>query len=245
MKITQLIALSAVAAGALFAVEGLSVSESIGFESEHLYRGLAVANETVTASVDASYKLYNGSLYASVAAAMPANNSWSNEVDTTIGYKLPVYGKYTADVGATYYWFTEDSATMSRSREVFAGVTYAGLYVNPAVYAYYDFDLQAWTVDVSGSYSVDLAKYGVAKTSLDLGAHMGFFNGANMTEFTNKADNGQNGYAFYGASADVVYHFSDSASASVGASFAGNNDNNQTYRETGALIWGVKLSAGF
>jgi hypothetical protein len=240
MKSMKIIALSAMFAGALFAVEGLSVSESVGFESEYLYRGLSVADSTLVATVDASYKLYNGSLYASVLAAVPNEAVYfDKEVKSTVGYKLPVYGKFTADVGASYDWFTNGSyLNRDYSREIYAGVTYAGLYVNPAIYAKYDFDLKAWTVDVSGSYSWDLAKYGVANTSVDVGAHYAYIS-------ADDADNAGNSdsYAYYGANADVVYHFSKTASASVGARYASNNEDTEVGDNN--VFWGFKLSAGF
>jgi uncharacterized protein (TIGR02001 family) len=241
-----IIALSAVFAASLFAVEGLAGKVTMGLESDYVFRGKKLADASVQSSVEASYKLGTGSLYAGVWANDPSKTDYT-EVDLYVGYKLPVFEKYTADVGMTYYWYTE-STSIDRTREIYAGVTYNGLWVNPAVYAFYDFDLEQFTVEASGKYSWDLSKWGLANTSLDVGAKVGAVNTQDV-DAGYSAGEAQNSYVYYAVNADVVYALSKTASASVGIRYAANNDDVTTgsaaAQRDDNFFWGFKFAAGF
>jgi uncharacterized protein (TIGR02001 family) len=264
-NVLKIIALSGLIVSASFAatpaaatswMDDLSVKGSIGFESEYLYRGQALAMDTIVTSVEGAYKLYNGSLYAGVLNHDSVGNSAFSESDFYVGYKLPVYEKFSADVGYTYYWYQQNAnevaiahgVTPDRRNEIYAGVVYNGLWVNPAAYIYYDFNTEAVTGEVSGKYSLDLAKYGVAKTALDLGAFIGATSVDDVTG--GQATKNSAGYAYYGATADVVYSFTKSAAASVGIRYGGRCNNGGSdvsvlYPETNSFYWGAKFTAGF
>jgi hypothetical protein len=189
----KLLILACLSASVLFAdqavskswADNLSVNGSIGYESEYVYRGWNIAHSDMVTSIEAAYKLYNGSLYAGAVNNRILGSSnfitelyGDNETNLYVGYKMPLYDKFNIDAGFTYYWYNVATGGWSSPwidfcREVYTGVTYDGLWIAPAAYVYYDFDREAWTGELSGKYSVCLAKYGIANTALDLGAYCG------------------------------------------------------------------------
>ena len=223
-KTLSIIALSVLLVGAVFAAEdkkssswtdGLTVDGYWGFESEYVFRGHNIAHNVIQWNAQASYKLYNGTAYMGVLGYNGQQNVYT-ENDFYFGYKLPmdVYGhKFTADVGYTFYWYPNSSAapTLDQSNEVYFGAIYNGLYINPSAYIYYDFNLEQITVEFSGKYSWDLAKYGVANTSLDVGGFIGFLN-AEDSNGNQVAGTPNNGYSYWGATADVSYKLNKNAS---------------------------------
>jgi len=250
-----IVALSALFVGALFAADtmksswtdGLSVQSSVGFESEYVFRGRNIAHNVAVWTLDGSYKLYKGTLYSGVKSLNGQNTTYT-ENDFYVGYKLPVYEKFSADFGGTYYWYTNGAPAIDRTFELYAGLIYSGLYVNPAVYVYYDFALERWVGELSGKYSWDLAKYGCANTSFDVGAFLGVLSSRD-TNSDQVAGNAKNSYMYYGASADLVYSFNKTASASVGIRYVGNDDDAATggalFDRENSFFWGTKFSAGF
>ena len=257
-NVLKIIALSGLCASAAFAATtsptswfnsaDLSVKGSVGFESEYLYRGRALAMDTLVTSVEGAYKLYNGSLYAGFLNHDSVKSSFS-ESDFYVGYKMPVYEKFSADVGYTYYWYQQPTgATPDRRNEIYAGVVYNGFWVNPAAYIYYDFNTDAITGELSGKYSLDLAKYGWANTAVDVGAYLG---GTSIDDVTGgQGTKSSAGWTYYGVTGDLVYSFNKNASASVGVRYGGNNNNGGAvigalYPEKNSLYWGTKFSAGF
>lgn len=270
-KTLRMIALSGLFAGALLAADkatakswtdDLALKTTVGFESEYVYRGKELGLHSVQLSVEGAYKLYNGSLYAGVWSTNPvgANSSGANyltpyekEANFYVGYKMPVYEKFTADVGATYYWYLDNNqgTFFNNRREIYAGLIYNGLFVNPAAYVFYDFDAKAITGELSGKYSYDLAKFGMANTAVDVGAYVGGVSASDAAAGYTGAGKVHNGYMYWGTTADVVYSITKNASASVGIRYAGNNDGqnifvNGDFRNSADnLWWGTKLTAGF
>lgn len=256
-KILSIVALSVMFVGAAFAdsktaaswTDSLSLNSSVGFESEYVFRGRNIAHNVAIWHLEGSYKLYNGSLYAGVTGFNGQQYTYT-ENDLYIGYKMPLQKNFSADFGATYYWYTNQTTapTIDRTYELYAGLMYNGYVVNPAIYVYYDFALERWTAELSGKYSWDLAKYGWAKTSLDVGAFLGT-SAAKDADSDQVAGKTKNSYNYAGVTADVVYAFNKNASASVGIRFIANDDNNpstnaMTAREEN-FGWGAKFSAGF
>jgi hypothetical protein len=107
-----------------------------------------------------------------------AGPSQSDEIDVWGGvhYDLPALSdslKFSADVGDIYYWYPESGGVtpsinrfgshFSYSDEIYAGLTWqtpaiGGSSFNPAVYYYHDLILNADTVEVSVSTTIDLSR---------------------------------------------------------------------------------------
>lgn len=257
-KILSIVALSVMLVGAAFAdsksktsnwTDSLSMHSSVGFESEYVFRGRNLAHNVTVWTLEGSYKLYNGSLYAGATGFNGQQHNYT-ETDFYVGYKMPLHEKFSADFGFTYYWFSNQdlSPSIDRTYEIYAGLMYNGWVVNPAVYVYYDFALERWTGELSGKYSWDLAKYGWARTSLDVGAFVGTVS-ADDADSDQVAGDTSNGYNYAGVTADLVYAFNKNASASVGIRYIRNDDDAQTggelFDREESFGWGAKFSAGF
>lgn len=260
-KTLTIVALSALFVGALFAdgatnkspmawMDNLSLKSSVGFESEYVYRGKNLAHNVTIWTLQGSYKLYKGNLYAGTIGYNGTSATYT-EQDIYVGYKMPIDEKFSLDVGYTYYWYPNQSLapTIDRTNEVYAGVMYNGLYVNPAAYIYYDIDLEQIIVELSGKYSWDLAKYGWANTSFDVGGYVGWLN-SDDTNGSQVDAGASNGYTYWGVTADLVYALTKNASVSAGLRYVGNDDEADKVT-TGIAArednfgWGFKFSAGF
>lgn len=188
-------------------LEDLSVSSTFAFESEYSFRGVKVGGAALQPSVD--FALYD--FYAGVWNNTALREGDLNEVDFYGGYTLSLTDLLVLDVGAIYYWFPNVSD--SRSREVYIGAAY-DVMLSPAVYVFYDFDLETLTVEASVGHSIPLADYGIERTSLDLLAYAGYA--------TPRSDPD---WLYYGGSADIVHALNDNLSFSVGVRYAGNDEN--------------------
>ncbi|MGF1485075.1 MAG: hypothetical protein ACFBZ8_12005 [Opitutales bacterium] len=215
-------------------LEDLSVSGSFVFESEYIFRGARLNSESFQPQVEFGLPLYKGNLYAGVWTNLPISQNDStgdigNEVDPYIGFAMPVTDIITVDVGFTYFWFPEDPVTtgVDRTREVYVGIQadVADLvFVTPAVYFYYDFDLEQTLVEGSLGYTLDLEDIaGVPGVAIDLAAYVGWL----QTDDTSAGQGGggsENGYVYGGGSADLVYSLNENIAFSLGVRAAANND---------------------
>lgn len=248
-------------------LEGQFVSESIMF-------GKRVAGSAFNSHLQAAMPVYDGEAYVGVfgnhpfqtkvtgitglSAAYGANEQGPRE-EIYAGITYPVYEQFSVDAGYTYYWYTDQKRKsiynqVGRSHEVYVGVN-ADVLLEPAVYAYYDFNLQQFRVEASIGYSFDLEEqFGLDNTSIELGAHAGWlhsecYNGDQRPVNTPKW---HNSFVYYGANADVVYTINEVAKVSVGGAYAGNNDgkgvHNGHLNNLGGqnkIFWNAKVSFGF
>ena len=271
----QIIALATTALfGASYAVaqvdlSDLSVSTSMAFESEYIFRGKQKTDEAFQPSVE----LGMGGLYGGVWTSQPADDDGASnqdsEVDLYLGYGMDLTDMVSLDAGFTYYLYPEQEGETSlpggltgvdRSRELYVGVA-ADVMLHPAAYLYYDLDLEQIVIEFSGGYSFDLSDF-VSGSSLDLTGYVGFIETDDFSagQISNPILNSiTNGYTYWGLSADYTYSFTDAASMSVGVRYAENNDNggpgtNPVLDGTGYSVpldrqdhlwWGASFSAGF
>ena len=216
-------------------IDDLSISGSFDFESEYVFRGQDIADSSFQPSVELGYSIWGGDAYAGVWSSTEVSNTASrtasNEIDFYLGYALTLEDYYPelpliADFGFTYYYYP-DGSNVDRSREIYLGLAAAGVLFEPALYYYYDFDLEQSLVELSIGHSVPLVDYIDVNASLELGAYAGFVT-ADDINAGQGANDQENGYTYAGITADVVYVLSDTASASVGARWAVNNDGTQS-----------------
>lgn len=235
------IALASALCGSAFAIDGLSVTGSFDFESEYVFRGKRNTQSAFQPSVEVGYNIGGGTAYAGVWTNLPVKSDnaivQGNEVDFYIGYAFPVTDVFTVDGGFTYYWYPDSVGAgiggigvggakgYSQSREIYIGVQ-ADVMLSPAVYFYYDFDLEQIVIEGSIGYSLDLAEWtNVNGLSLDAAGYVGWlhadaYNGSQR----NGVAKWKNGYGYIGGSIDLVYAFSENLAVSVGARLTGNND---------------------
>lgn len=245
MKKLIAVSLSGIFAAGLYAqttteelLADISVTTTFAYESEYIFRGFKLAQQSFQPSVEVGYM--GG--YAGIWTNQPINATgddddpmiFENEIDFYGGYafEIPDSG-FTVDVGATVYYYPEAPSDADETTfEIYVGGSYdlgnAGVEgLGVSGYLYYDFDLEAFTAELSGSYSYPLTD----AASLDVGAYLGWVS----------PDEGDEVF-YYGATADVGYTINDAVSASAGVRYAGNDGDSEN---DSFLWWGASVTAGF
>jgi len=259
----------------------LSISGTFDFETQYVFRASKLASQSFQPSVEFGYPVIGGDLYAGVWTNQPIANAQAptglpgqiaqipqgNEIDFYAGYAYPVTDIFTLDLGATYYWYPEAASgigapffppfptgggAINHTTEVYFGVS-ADVLLSPAVYFYYDFDLEQTLIEFSIGYSLDLGEYlGAEGLSFDTGAYLGILNtgdtsgGAATNFILNPLPGGgsgyENGYTYGGVTGDLVYAFNENVSGSIGVRWSINNDGDQGGAVVNAA--GVPIGSG-
>lgn len=237
MKKIIALAAMACAVSALNAQENeLSVSATVAWESEYVFRGIQNSDSAFQPAVDLSY----GGAYLGLWTSLPVNSkdNASREVDIYAGYGLDVSETFSVDFGATVYYYpsvrdtnpTADKTTV----EGYLGGALSTL-LNPALYFYYDFTLENFTFEGSVGHSFAINE----NVSFDVAGATGYV-------FVETAVPGVNplgdDYWYLQASIDLVYAFTENAAFSIGT--RGSVNNLDTYRDTN-WWWGASFTAGF
>ncbi len=231
-KITAILA-SVMATASLVEASELSVSSTFAWESDYIFRGVRLADEYIAPSIDVSY----GDFYAGIWAALPVESmKWDgtdqNEVDYYAGYGLGLSETISADFGFTYYTYpetTDDFFGSGNTFEIYGGLSF-DVPFSPAVYAFYDFDLKALTLEVSGGHSIDLTE----ESAVDFSVYFGNVN----------PDSGGD-YFYYGAGVSYNYSLTEHAAVSVGVNFYGADEAMEADGSKNKFTWGASFSAGF
>lgn len=240
-KITAILAAS-MATASIASAQELSVSSTVGWESTYVFRGVQLAEEYFSASVDVSY----GDFYTGVWTALPVDSdpsfmrthtlgSYDTEFDLYAGYVMGIDEMMSADFGFTYYTYPkrEDDFFDSdvNTFEIYTGLSF-DVPFSPSVYVFYDFDLENLTVEGSAGHSIEVAQ----NSSVDLSVHLGWVD----------QDDGPS-YFYYGAGVAYVYAFSDNASFSVGGNYYGAEEDymGRWYDSDYKFTWSASFTAGF
>lgn len=226
-----------------FAGDDVSVSVSVDYVSEYVFRGVSFARGAVQPGIEISKGGFTAGVWTS-AAIGEASAAAGDEIDVYAGYSWDISDAVSADVGATIYHFPDVSGGLldfggASTIEVYAGASFDTV-LAPSLYGYYDFDLEAFTVEAGVGHSLPVGE----KTSLDLGLTGGLVT----------ADGGGD-YQYGSASASFGYGFTDDVSAYVGANYSLSSEdtlrfkvdgNGNSFTNTDNLLWfGVGFAAGF
>ena len=214
--ILSTVALSVLAAAGTTANAGdISVSVSTDYVSEYVFRGVSFANTAVQPAIEVSKGGFTVGAWASVGLG-ETSAAAGDEIDIYGGYGWNITEALSASVGATLYHFPQsgglfnlDSDELGSTFEINGNLSYDTL-LSPSLTAYYDFTLEAFTLEGSVSHSVPVAD----KTSLDFGLTGGFV-----------AANGPGDYEWATGSASLGYAFTDSSSVYVGANYTLNSED--------------------
>jgi len=225
-KTTALLAASVLSAGSLSAAE-LSASVTFEWDTSYVFRGVKLADETFMPAVDISY----GGFYAGIWTALPVTNTADNEIDYYAGYTFEGSDIISYDVGVTHYYYPDKGGSEDGTIEAYFGVSFETT-LSPSFYAYYDFDLEAWTFEGAVGHSIEVAE----KTTVELSGWLGYV----------EPDVGS-GYYYYGVGAGVAYAFSDSVSASATLYYSGSEEDWTFNGETDDKeLWvALAVTAGF
>ncbi len=246
LLVGSLLALGASIASTAHA-DDIGVTATIDYTTDYVFRGVSLAESAVQPGVEVSF----GDAYvgAWVSTAIGDTSIFAgDELDLYAGYGFGLTDDLSADVGITYYHYpqggglfeTEDGA--AGTYEVYAGLAYDTT-LSPSLYGYYDFTLEAFTVEGGLGHSLELG----GKSSLDLGLTAGLVDGDGFS------------YEYGQLSASLGYAFTEDVSAYVGANYALSSEDTLIGSPTvdlddfdidldlgdNKLFFGAGVSAGF
>ncbi len=225
MKKILVLALAALASTGVSRAD-YSLSSDLTYASEYIFRGVQLGDTTLHPSLE----LTQGDFYLGMWAALPIDQveskGWTNEFDFYLGYTKELSDKASLDLGVTYYYYPDGN--VDESTEAYLGLTFDVAGFTPAVYSYYDFDLEVLTLQGSIGYSIPMAGAG---TSVDLSATYGYVD----------PDIGDS-YAYYGASAQVPYKLNDNATLTFGVHYTSHDRN---FGEDNWLYYTAGVTIGF
>lgn len=176
--------------------QDITYSTTSGIESKYVFRGEQLGKATFMGSFDIEIDDF----YIGVWTAQPTSGRhiWDAEIDFYGGFEFELNEVTALDIGATYYYYPEDSG--ESTFEPYVGISW-DLDFEPAIYLFYDFDLKTFTAEASIGYSWEVAD----KTTFDVSGAVGWFN----------PKDDDSGYYFMGY-AGFSYEFTDYASGSLG-----------------------------
>lgn len=227
MKNRILAALTAAGIGAASintSAQELESSINIGFESEYVFRGVELAGNSIQASYNGSY----GDGYFGVWLNEPTDSAFESEIDFYGGFNYAIDATFIADFGITLYHYP-DAVGDSETTEIYTGLSMDRI-LTPSLYLYYDFDLEALTVEGSLSHSIELDE----KSSIDFAATGGYVD-----------EPAGDKYLYYNLTADYVYTLTDYLAASAGVRAGGNDDHRGPGGKEHNLWGGLILSGSF
>lgn len=197
-----------------------------------------------------------------------------NRLVLNLGYMMPLAclpspecfcmddTQLSLDFGYNYYWWLQDRnlnpwSPVNRSNEIYVGLL-TDAFLRPALYAFYDFNLEQFRLLGSIGYTYDLSCWcGLDGFAIDLNAYIAWLTADkyNGDQRQGSLPKQKNGYTYGGISADIVYSLNDCADIRVGIRWAANNDGSSKDQTTYAyenqggtqsrVWWGAGIDFGF
>lgn len=216
-----------------------SVTTDFTYSSEYIFRGI----ESADASFQPSVELAMGDFYVGLWTNQPVTKHANNEIDIYLGQKFKMNDQLSFEVVGTYYWYPEARTSLGETKhsyEAGVGATYTVSGISTSVYYYYDFRLEANTVQGSVGYSLPLEALGA---SLDLSVFYGTVDGKDFAPDALGSAVSQS-YSYYGADVSIPYKLNDHATVTTGVHYA-TNENVPPGTADNNLWFSVGLSVGF
>jgi len=218
---------ASMAAAAINAQAEVSATTTFAWESSYVFRGVQFAEETYMPGLDLAF----GDFYVGIWAAMPAGME-ANEVDFYAGYGFYVSDTTSLDFGVTHYPFPDSGADIfddGATTEIYAGVAFEVPF-SPSAYVYYDFDLEALTLEGSVGHSFAMGE----SASFDLSGAVGYVS----------ADGGTD-YSYALVSAGFGFALNDYASASIYTNYSLSSEDYMYDGDSGEFWFGFSVTGGF
>jgi len=206
-----------------------SVTSDFTYASKYVFRGVEQNNAD---AFQPSVEVTVGDAYVGLWTNQPLTKQANNEVDLYAGYKFKLNDALSLEAVGTYYWYPEARSSLGQTKdstELGLGATYTISGVTTSLYYYYDFTLEANTVQGSVGYSIPLE---MAGASIDFSAFFGSAKGKDwLPESGLKVEES---YNYYGLDVSIPYKLSETATVTVGAHWAQNDNyfSNDTNDET-------------
>jgi len=220
-----------------------TVSASVDYVSEYVFRGVSFANTAIQPGLSVSKGNLTVGVWASTGLGQ-SSAAAGDEIDIYGSYSWSLSDKVSVSAGATLYHFPQsgglfnlDSQELGSTIEGSFGVSF-NTALSPNVTAYYDATLDAFTLIGNVSKSVPVAD----KTSLSLGLTAGLV----------EAGNGATDYQWGTANAKLSYNVTNKSSLYLQGNFTLNSENFLDFPTANDMIpsdnlfWGgVGLSTTF
>jgi uncharacterized protein (TIGR02001 family) len=232
-KVTALVA-ATVAAASVANAQDMSVSATFEWQSDYIFRGVQLAEETFMPGVDVAY----GDFYAGIWAALPVDTKTGadTEVDFYAGYGMAVSDLVSLDVGLTYYVYpsavdAEAFGLGPNTLEFYAGLAF-DMALSPSVYVFYDIEAELFTIETNIGHTFEVSEV----AGVDVSGHIGYWD----------ADGGAS-QMYAGVGAAYVYSFTDSASMSIGVNWYWSEEKLLGSRSdwSNIVTYGFSFTAGF
>ncbi|MGA3007245.1 MAG: TorF family putative porin [Opitutaceae bacterium] len=219
-----------------------SVSTSVDFSSEYVFRGVKDTNQAFQPSVEVDSNNFDIGVWTN----QPILDNQQDEVDFYGGYKYAVNRNLSLQAVATYYWYPEFNRNLPTNHdgakdsfEPGVGVTYTIGGFSPSVFYYYDTMLENQTVQGSVGYALPLAKLG---TELDLTGYVGASGGRDVAPGLRPYVH--QSYDYYGADVSLPYKLSSNSTLTIAGHYASNADEPAGTKQN-LVWWSLALTMGF
>ena len=208
----------------------ISVSTSIDYVTEYVFRGVSFESEAIQPGVEIGLGDFSAGVWISTGLGSDSLAD-TDEVDFYAGYSFGLTDIVSGSVGATWYHFPDGGDTFEASLGF--GFDTA---LSPSISGYDDFTLEAFTLEGGLSHSFAVSD----KTSFDLGVTAGLVDGDGFS------------YEYGLGSASLGYGFTDDVSAYVGANYSLSSEDTLNFSRIlqgggeSDLFWaGIGVAAGF
>lgn len=229
MKKTLVIGLAALITGSVAHAGDYAFSTDLTFASKYVFRGIQFGDNSLQPSLEVTKDEFYVGLWAQQPVEKRFSEGWGDEVDFYVGYTPKITDTVTLDLGGTYYYYPGVvSSAESGTPEAFVGANFTFDKFTPGVYAYYDFDLETFTVQGNLGFSIPIDQAG---TSLDLSAALG-----------NVSPDVGESYTYYSVGASIPYKLNEHATVKVGVNWASHTLDDA---EDNHLWFTAGLTVGF
>ncbi|MEP3888978.1 MAG: TorF family putative porin [Hellea sp.] len=220
--------------------QDVSVSTSIDYVTDYVFRGVSLADSAIQPGVEVAVGDFTVGAWFSTGVGDTSILA-GDEVDLYASYSFALSETISTDVGITYYHYPQGGSLFETegggagTYEVFASLGFDTM-LAPSASVYYDLTLEAFTLEGGIGHSFPAGD----KTSFDLGATVGLVDGDGFS------------YEYGSASASLGYAFTDAVSAYVGANYALSSEDTLNYKKIlqgtpkdNLLFFGAGIAAGF
>ena len=187
----------------------VSFASDLTLTSSYVFRGIELSELTLHPSLEVAVDDFYAGVWAATPMEKRNSMGYVDEVDFYAGYGVEFSGATALDFGATLYEYP--STSFDSTFEAFFGVNSEVSGTALGAYAFYDFDLEAFTLEGSLGWSIPLEETG---TSLDLGLTLGAV----------EPDVGD-GYVYYGVSAAMPFQVSDNVTITGSVNWTSHDIN--------------------
>jgi len=206
----------------------VEISATVDVTSEYVFRGLSLEEEAIQPGIEAALGgFFVGAWWSNGFQSRGPINT--DEFNFYAGYGFDLGENVSASVGGLLFHYPDFSDTF----EVNAGLAFDTQF-SPAVTAYYDFDLDTFTLIGELGHSIPVAE----QTSFDLGLTAGI-----------AEPDGGGGWQWGQASASLSQELSENISAYVSANYVISSEDTldfgKGWTKDNLLFFGAGLSTGF